>query len=136
MSHIVLSEQASNPPAWKQLDELAMKAAVKEHRRHATSSTIKSNIAAFSSRIPPSSFGSNNDNKTTATFDMQDIEDALFDILDMAEQVVSSDETTNEDNPKEQQQEEESPSANSKDKVYGFETDSTWDDFCDDLPLE
>ena len=80
----------------------------------------------------PSSSPSEEKEASSESFNMQSLQDQLYDILDLAEQVISV--------PKEDKQQvvkESSPLSPSEQKqIYGFQTDSTWDEFCDDLPLE
>ena len=133
MSNIVLSHNASNGPAWKQLDELAAKASTEDY------ASLKKNLT-FSMVGPSSSSTSEKETSSVSpslAFDMQRLQDQLFDILDMAEQVIS---VPTEEQHQVETESSSSPSQSSpseqQTQIYGFQTDSTWDEFCDDLPLE
>ena len=160
MSHIVLRENASKRSSWKQLDDLALEYNAKEEKKYIR----RSMVLARSNKLPTSlatmtnrrtfSCSAVTSSQEAAILAMEELENALADILDEAEQVISS---TGESSSEEESQEEmqqgqqqqqqellvenassrpQEDTNNKRTSLYGFETDSTWDDFCNELSVD
>ena len=144
MSHIVLRENASKRSSWKQLDDLALEYNAKEEIKHRRSMMSRSNklptsLATMTNRRTVSC-SSVSTVRSQAALAMEELENALTDILDEAEQVISS--PTGQQEAQTVQQQEQvvedasRPQGNERASLYGFETDSTWDDFCNELSVD